>query len=64
VIGKGGFSFRTQTYHPDEPLDRLPVLIAIVREGDLVVFVVFLAQVQLHAGAFEDALWFARGVVD
>lgn len=62
--GKAGFSFRTQTYHPDQPLDRLPVLVAIVREGDLVVFVVFLAEVQLHAGAFEDTLGLAGGVVD
>jgi hypothetical protein len=61
---KSGFFRGHKTYHPDQPLDRLPVLVAVVREGDLVVFVVLLAEVQLHAGAFEDALWFARGVVD
>jgi hypothetical protein len=29
-----------------------------------VVLVVLLAEVQLHAGALEDALWLAGGVVD
>jgi hypothetical protein len=53
-----------QTYHPDQPFNGLPVLVAVVREGDLVVFVVLPAQVQLHAGALEDTLRFARGVVD
>ena len=56
--------FRSQTYHPDQPLDRLPVLVAVVRERDLVVLVVLFAEVQLHAGALEDALGLARGVVD
>jgi hypothetical protein len=54
----------SQTYHPDQPLDRLPVLVAVVGERDLVVLVVLFAEVQLHAGALEDALGFARGVVD
>ena len=53
-----------RTYHPDQPLDRLPVLVAVVRERDLVVLVVLFAEVQLHAGALEDALGLARGVVD
>ena len=57
-------NFRSRTYHPDQPLDSLPILVAIVREGDLVVFVVLLAEVQLHAGALEDALGLAGGVVD
>jgi hypothetical protein len=29
-----------------------------------VVFVVLLAQVELHACAFEDSLWLAGGLVD
>ena len=48
--------FRSTTYHPDQPLNSLPVLVAVVREGDLVVFVVLLAEVKLHAGALEDTL--------
>ena len=52
------------TYHPDQPLDRFPVLVAVVRERDLVVLVVLLAKVQLHAGAFEDTLRLAGCVVD
>jgi hypothetical protein len=55
---------KPRTYHPDQPLDRLPVLVAVVRERDLVVLVVLFAEVQLHAGALEDALGLARGVVD
>jgi hypothetical protein len=61
--GKVGF-FDDKTYHPDQPLDGLPILVAVVREGDLVVFVVLLAEVQLHAGALEDTLGLAGGVVD
>ena len=52
------------TYHPDEPLDRLPVLVTIVGERDLVVLVVLLAEVQLHAGTFEDTLRLAGCLVD
>ena len=55
---------RGETYHPDHPLDRLPVLITVVWERDLVVLVVLLAEVQLDAGALEDALGLARGLVD
>lgn len=64
---KDGFWFLVfwnRTHHPDQPLDRLPVLVAVVRERDLAVLVVLLAEVQLHAGALEDSLRFARGVVD
>ena len=53
-----------QTYHPNEPLDSLPVLITIVRERYLVVLVVLLAKVQLHAGTFEDTLRLAGCLVD
>ena len=56
--------FRSTTYHPDQPLNSLLVLVAVVREGDLVVFVVLLAEVKLHAGALEDTLRLAGGVVD
>lgn len=52
------------TYHPNEPLDRLPVLVTIVRERDLVVFVVLLTEIQLHAGALEDTLRLTGGLVD
>lgn len=50
--------------HPDEPFDHLPVLVAVVGEGDGVVFVVSGAEVELDACAFEDSLGFAGGVVD
>ena len=56
--------FRSTTYHPDQPLNSLPVLVAVVREGDLVVFVVLLAEVKLHTSALEDTLRLAGGVVD
>ena len=52
------------TYHPDEPLDRLPVLITVVGERDLVVLVVLLAEVQLHASTFEDTLRLAGSLVN
>ena len=52
------------TYHPNEPFDSLPVLVAIVGERDLVILVVLLAKVQLHAGTFEDTLRLAGCVVD
>jgi len=51
-------------YHPDEPLDCLPVLVAVVRERDLVVLVVLLAKIQLHACTFEDTLRLAGCVVN
>lgn len=53
-----------KVYHPDQPLNRLPVLITIILERDLVVLVVLLAKVQLHAGAFKDALRLAGSLVD
>ena len=65
VIREAHFvSVGLQTYHPDEPLDRLPVLITVVRERDLVVLVVLLAKVQLHASTFEDTLRLAGCLVD
>jgi hypothetical protein len=63
-FGKKRWISDDKTYHPDQPLDRLPILVAVVRERDLVVFIVLLAEVQLHAGALEDTLGFAGGVVD
>ena len=57
-------SMGLQTYHPNKPLDSLPVLITVVRERDLVVLVVLLAKVQLHAGTFEDTLRLAGCLID
>ena len=62
--GKHTFSVGLQTYHPDEPLDSLPVLVTVVGERDLVVLIVLLAEVQLHAGTFEDTLRLAGCLVD
>jgi hypothetical protein len=56
-------SRKCQTYHPNKPLNSLPVLITIVRERDLVILVVLLAKVQLHAGTFKNALRLAGSVV-
>jgi hypothetical protein len=53
-----------ETYHPDEPLDGLPVLVTVIGERDLVVLIVLLAEVQLHAGTFEDTLRLAGCLVD
>lgn len=53
-----------KTYHPDQPLNRLPVLITIILERDLVLLVVLLTKIQLHAGAFEDTLRLAGSLVD
>lgn len=54
---------RVRAYHPNHPLNTLPVLITIVRERDLVILIVLLAQVQLDARAFEDPLRLAGGFV-
>ena len=55
---------RTDTrLHPDQPLDHLPVLIAVVREADLVILIVLLTEVELDGSAFEDPLGFAGGGV-
>jgi hypothetical protein len=54
----------SRTYHPNKPLNSLPVLITIVRERDLVILVVLLAKIQLHASTFENALRLAGSVVD
>ena len=61
---KHTFSLGHRTYHPDEPLDSLPVLVTVVGERDLVVLIVLLAEVQLHAGTFEDTLRLAGCLVD
>lgn len=45
--------------HPHQPLDRFPVLVAVVGEADLVIFVVLLAEIELDGSAFEDSLGFA-----
>jgi hypothetical protein len=42
----------------------LPVLVTVVGERDLVIFVVLLAEVQLHAGTFEDPLGLAGCLVN
>jgi hypothetical protein len=58
------FQGDTETYHPNKPLNSLPVLITIVRERDFVILVVLRTKVKLHAGTFKDTLRLAGSVVD
>lgn len=49
--------------HPGYPFDYFPVFVAVVGETEVVLFIVFAAEVEQDAAAFEEAFLFPRGLV-